>query len=133
MRYGQKCLGKHRKMGSTYCAQCCPVFISSKNSVKIWFKKNLLRHCRYDAIRRGSKSHFSKKKMHFSSRKWHFFEQFILYKNEQWPKIQFLSKWVKNNFLLSHPKLVFFTRFYLGMTILTSFCKLLQLNKLPLY
>ena len=31
------------------------------------------------------------KKMHFSGRKWHFFKKFILYKNVQWPKIQFLS------------------------------------------
>ena len=42
MRYGHKRLDKHRKMGSTYCAQCCSVFISSKNSVKIWPKKNFL-------------------------------------------------------------------------------------------
>ena len=31
------------------------------------------------------------KKMHFSGRKWQFFEKFILNKNYQWPKIQFLS------------------------------------------
>ena len=30
--------------------------------------------------------------MHFSGRKWHFFKKFILYKNVQWPKIQFFSR-----------------------------------------
>ena len=31
------------------------------------------------------------KKMHFSGRKRHFFKKFILFKNVQWPKIQFFS------------------------------------------
>ena len=68
MRYGQKWLGKHRKIGFTYCAQCCPVFILSKNSVKIWPKKKLLRHRRYAALRRGSKSHFSQKNAFFGQK-----------------------------------------------------------------
>ena len=38
----------------------------------------------------GQKAIFVKK-MHFSGRKWHFFKKFILYKNVQWPKIQFFS------------------------------------------
>ena len=61
MRYGQKWLGKHRKMGSTYCAQCCPVFISSKNSVKIWPKKNFLNIAATTRSNGGQKANFSKK------------------------------------------------------------------------
>ena len=86
MRYGQKWLGKHRKMGSTYCAQCCSVFISSKNSVKIWSKKNLLRHRCYAALRRGSKSHFSQKNAFFGQKmaffwKIHFIQNSSVTKN----------------------------------------------------
>ena len=86
MRYGQKWLGKHRKMGSTYCAQCCPVFISSKYSVKILPKKKLLTHRRCNALQRGSKSHFSQKNAFFRQ-KMAFFEKLILFKIHQWPKI----------------------------------------------
>ena len=61
----RKWAGKSGKMGLTYCAQSCPVFISSKNCIKIWPKKNLLRQCRCNALQRGSKSHFSQKNAFF--------------------------------------------------------------------
>ena len=105
MRYGQKWLGKHRKMGSTYCAQCCPVFISSKNSVKIWPKKKLLRHRRYDALRRGSKSHFPQKNAFFGQKmaffwKIHFIQNSSVTKNTSYTcsrKKNFLLKlWFSN-------------------------------------
>ena len=105
MRYGQKCLGKHRKMGSTYCAQCCPVFISSKNSVKIWPKKKLLRHRRYNALQRGSKSHFSQKNAFFRQKmaffwKIHFIQNSSVTKNTSYTcsrkKIFLLKLWFSN-------------------------------------
>ena len=104
MRYGQKWLGKHRKMGSTYCAQCCPVFISSKNSVKIWPKKKLLRHRRYAALRRGSKSHFSQKNAFFGQKKaffWkiHFIQNSSVTKNTSFTCFNFFfftKLWVCN-------------------------------------
>ena len=107
MRYGQKWLGKHRKMGSTYCAQCCPVFISSKNSVKIWPKKKLLRHRRYDALRQGSKSHFSQKNAFFGQKKAFFQKVHFIQKCSVTQNTVF--QYVKNIFLLSQKKLVFFT------------------------
>ena len=105
MRYGQKWLGKHRKMGSTYCAQCCPVFISSKNSVKIWPKKKLLRHRRYDALRRGSKSHFPQKNAFFGQKmaffwKIHFIQNSSVTKNTSYTysrkKFFLLKLWFSN-------------------------------------
>ena len=105
MRYGQKWLGKHRKMGSTYFAQCCPVFISSKNSVKIWPKKKLLRHRRYAALRRGSKSHFSQKNAFFGQKmaffwKIHFIQNSSVTKNTSFTCFNFffflLKLWVCN-------------------------------------
>ena len=106
MRYGQKWLGKHRKMGSTYCAQCCPVFISSKNSVKIWPKKKLLRHRRYDTLRQGSKSHFPQKNAFFGQKmaffwKIHFIQNSSVTKNTSYTcsrKKNFLLKlWFSNS------------------------------------
>ena len=105
MRYGQKWLGKHRKIGFTYCAQCCPVFILSKNSVKIWPKKKLLRHRRCNALQRGSKSHFSKKNAFFRQkmaffRKNHFIQNSSVTKNTSYTcsrKFFFLLKsWFSN-------------------------------------
>ena len=102
MRYGQKWLGKHRKMGSTYCAQCCPVFISSKNSVKIWPKKKLLRHRRCNALQWGSNSHFSQKNAFFGQKmtffwKIHFIQNSSATKNTSYAhfgkKIFLLKSW----------------------------------------
>ena len=105
MRYGQKWLGKHRKIGSTYCAQCCPVFISSKNSVKIWPKKKLLRHRRYDTLRQGSKSHFPQKNAFFEQKmaffwKIHFIQNSSVTKNTSYTcsrkKFFLLKLWFSN-------------------------------------
>ena len=107
MRYGQKWLDKHRKMGSTYFAQCCPVFISSKNCVKIWPKKKFLDNAAATRCNGGQKAIFLKK-MHFSGWKWQFFEVFIFFKIHQWPKLHHIH--VMNFFFL-----VIFTEFDLTL------------------
>ena len=58
--------------------------------------------------------------MHFLVRKGNFFKKFILYKNVQWPKIQFFSM-SKIIFCCLKKKLVFFT--ILNLTMLHYFEK----------
>ena len=91
-------------MGLTYCAQSCPVFISSKNSVKIWLQKKLLRHRRYNALQRGSKSHFSQKNAFFRQKmaffwKIHFIQNSSVTKNTSYiysRKKNLLKLWFSN-------------------------------------
>ena len=82
-------------------------FFASKIGVKLPPGKKVPWHRRWAALSRWSNCHFFQK-MHFSGRKMHFFKKFILYKNVQWPKIQFFSMF-KIFFCYLKNKLIFFT------------------------
>ena len=70
-------------------------------------------HQRWRGVNRGIYCHFCQKNAFFGQKmtvfwKVHFKQKLSVAQNT-------VFKWVKNIFLLFHPKLVFFTRFYLGI------------------
>ena len=96
----------------------CPTLpnkILQNLSRKIPSKKNVPWHRRYNALQRGSNCHFCQKNAFFGQKmtffqKVHFIQKCSVTQNT-------IFRCIKNNFLLSNPKLVFFTEFNLAMTL----------------
>ena len=103
---------------SKWPGQFCPsvpTFFTSKIGVKLPLEKKVPWHRRRAALGRVSNCHFFQKNAFFGQKKAffqkvHFIEKCSVTKNT-------IFQCIKNNFLLSNPKLVFFTEFNLPMIL----------------
>ena len=98
--------------GFTMCSTLLNKILQDLSS-KIPPQKKVPWHRRSAALRRGSTGHFFQKNAFFGQKKAFFQKVHFIQKWSVTPNTIF--EWVKNDFLFSNPKLVFFTEFNLIM------------------
>ena len=96
-----------------------PTFFASKIGVKLPPGKKVPWHRRWAALSRWSNCHFCQKNAFFGQKKSFFQKVHFIQKLSVTPNTIF--ECVKNGFLLSNPKLVFFTEFNLHITLQIGF------------
>ena len=90
-------------------------FFASKIGVKLPSKKKVPWHRHWAVLSRWRNCHFCQKNAFFGQKKAFFQKVHFIQKWSVTPNTIF--EWVKNDFLFSNPKLVFFTEFNLFITL----------------
>ena len=109
-----------------------PTFFASKIGVKLPPEKKVPWHWRWAVLGRGSNCHFFQKNAFFGQKKAFFEKVHFIQKCSVTQNTVFQC--VKKNFFWSNPKLIFFTKFNLGILqceLFTSRSQNLVLAKLP--